>query len=472
MAKASGLGVVGRGSVYTIGTVAPILVTLLITPLVVRLLGTAQYGYVGIAITTYQAVAVILPLGLPSAITRHALIERSARSGAAGLVLVGATVAALLAVPVAVTSPLWGAFLFGDGGWLLVWPVLSSVGLAWVALAQSMLRADDKARTFVALGWVMALAPPATALALAALSGSQVVVYLAALACVHLLVGAAGVWFACRGARPRTSVAEGRDSLRIALPTVPHQLAMASLGVAIVAIVSSINGVAAGGLAQLAFLLGTAPLTILGALNNAWAPMVYRASGLERGLLLRSSTALVALISLGLVLLFCVSVPLLALILVGAQDSTELAAAASIASAGAGFLVLYLSNIHLVFVSGRTSWLAVTTPVSLLLAVAVSFGVSIDYVAALAVSVVPIFYCLQYAASTVLRRAAGQPSPRIGAAVPAVAATTAVPILSGAGFMLGGSATPLLLMVAAVVAFTGGGATYLMRRRLLKTELS
>jgi O-antigen/teichoic acid export membrane protein len=449
--------------VYTIGTVAPILVTLLITPLVVRLLGTSQYGYVGISITTYQAVAVILPLGLPAAVTRHALIERSARAGAAGLVLLGAAVAVVIAIPVALTSPVWGEVLFGDVGWLLIWPVLSSIGLAWMALGQSMLRADDRARTFVGLGWTMAIMPPASALALCALSGADVIVYLATLAIVQVLVGAAAVWLSCRGARATTSAGEARGAVRIALPTVPHQLAMASLGVATVAIVTSTGGVAAGGQAQLAFLLGTAPLTILGALNNAWAPMVYRASGVERERLLRSTTAVVSLIALALTAAFCLCAPWLALVLVGAAQSAPLTSAALITAAGAGLMVLYLSNIHLVFASGRTSLLAVATPASLLISVVTASAVSAaSGVPMLAVIVVPVFYLLQYVASVALRHLVGQPAPRVSAAVPAVAASALVPILAAAGVWIDGGGA---VIAAVAIAAIGGGVTFLMWRR-------
>jgi len=466
VSRQGGREVVGRGSVYTIATVAPILVTLLITPLVVRLLGTAQYGYVGISITTYQAVAVILPLGLPAAVTRHALIERSARAGAAGLVLLGAAIAVVIAIPVGLTSPLWGAILFGGVGWLLVWPVISSVGLAWMALGQSMLRADDRARTFVGLGWTMAIAPPATALALCVLTGADVIVYLAALASVQVLVGAMAVWLSCRGTHVATSTQEARGALRIALPTVPHQLAMASLGVATVAIVTSMGGVAAGGQAQLAFLLGTAPLTILGALNNAWAPMVYRSSEEERGQLLRSTTAVIALIGLALIAAFCLCVPWLALILVGSAHSAPLTVAALITASGAGFMVLYLANIHLVFVSGRTSLLAVTTPASLLIGVAVAFAVSAaSGVAMLAVIVVPVFYGLQYLASVALRHVVAQPAPRVRAAVPAVAASTVVPILAGVAVWTDRNGAVLGFIAAIVVAVAGGGVTFLVWRR-------
>ena len=461
----------GRGSVYTIGTVAPILVTLLITPLVVRLLGTERYGYIGIAITTYQAVSVILPLGLPSAVTRHALIEKSGRSGAAGLVVAGAGLSLLIAVPVALTSPLWGTALFGHVGWLLVWPVISAVGLSWMALGQSMLRADDRARTFVSLGWLMAIIPPASALTVCAAAGPDVARYLMVLSSMQFVVGLVAVVVSCRGTRPRTSVDEGLLALRIAIPTVPHQFAMASLGVAIVAVATSVGGVAVGGWAQLAYLLGTAVQIILGAVNNAWAPMVYRASRDERMHVLASSTAVVSLLGLALTCCFVLAVPVLAFVVGNHAGAGPVLQGALVGAAGAGFMILYLSNVHLVFVSGKTSLLALATPASFVVAVGAAILITRSSdVAMLSLSVVPVFYALQYIASIGLRHAAREPRPHIHAAVPAVAAGILVPLLAAVGIATGGDVEIAAVVAAVVAAIIGGALTYRMWRASSKVD--
>ena len=51
---AASKGVLGRGSIYTLGTAAPILANAAVVPLVTRLLGKPAYGVVAIAIVVIQ----------------------------------------------------------------------------------------------------------------------------------------------------------------------------------------------------------------------------------------------------------------------------------------------------------------------------------------------------------------------------------------------------------------------------------
>ncbi|WP_243075693.1 lipopolysaccharide biosynthesis protein [Microbacterium sp. SS28] len=448
MTRYTRMQLAGRGSTYILGTVAPILVALLITPLVVRVLGPNEYGYVAMAITTYQAVAVILPLGLPAAVTRHALIESTGRKGAVGLVIAGSAIAGAVALPIALSSPLWSAVLFQYAGWLFVLPVASAVGLAWMALAQSMLRADDRATSFVGLGWLIAVLPPACALALCLTTEPRADLYLAVLAGSHLLVGAGAVLFSCMGTQPSTSRRECFEALRIALPTVPHQLAMASLGVVVVALGVSLGGVTVGGRLQLAMLLGTAPLVVLGAVNNAWAPMIYRTPASARRETLRRSTAAVALLCLGLATGFVLTAPALARFLAGADSASFVLENALVISMALGFMVLYLANIHLVFVSGRTRGMAVTTPLALILATLVAAGSALATGdVTWAVTLIPLFYAFQSIASAGLRRLARQEAPTFWVALPATAGAIAVPLIAFVGMAAG---EPSIAMVGAV----------------------
>lgn len=456
--------VIGRGSVYTLGTVAPILVTLVITPLVFRVLGDVQYGYVGIAITTYQAAAVILPLGLPAAITRHALIEQSGRRGAIGLLFFGSAVTIAAGAVMAVTAPGWGRLVFGEVGWWLALPVASAAGLSWVALSQALLRAEDRVVAFVAIGWLMAILPPAVSLGVTILVPGGATQYLALLAGGHVCVGAVAIAAASRGVRARVDVTEIRSSLRVALPTVPHQLAMASVAVAAVAIATSVGGVPAGGRTQLALLLGTAPLVIIGALNNAWAPHIYRASAQQRPLVLNRSTALVALVALAVVTAFVVAAPAIATLIVGPSSGAVLAGAL-IAAAATGLMVLYLANIHMVFVSGRTGWLAVATPIALILAVVTAaILASRSKESALAALVVPVFYAIQSVSSGIMRRSLTDVRLNARAFAAAVCGGVAVPIIMllfrMAGLDVAGAVAVVLVAVA-----TGGATLYVERAR-------
>ena len=67
-------GVLGRGSIYTIGTAAPILANAAVVPFVTRLL-VREYGVVAIAIVVLQVAMMAGSFGMPSVITRQGIIS-------------------------------------------------------------------------------------------------------------------------------------------------------------------------------------------------------------------------------------------------------------------------------------------------------------------------------------------------------------------------------------------------------------
>jgi hypothetical protein len=118
---------------------------------------------------------------------------------------------------------------------------------------------------------------------------------------------------------------------------------------------------------QLALLVGSSPAVITSALNNSWAPIVYRAPERQRGAVLahtaRDIAVLAALISGGVALLS----PWLMRIAAGPSFAPlELVPAVAIVAFGCVLSVAYLANVHLVFAQGHSTWLSVVTPLSLL----------------------------------------------------------------------------------------------------------
>ena len=109
--------------------------------------------------------------------------------------------------------------------------------------------------------------------------------------------------------------------------------------------------------------MGSSPAVITSALNNSWAPIVYRAPEHERGAVLahtaRDIASLAALVSGGVALLS----PWLLRFLAGASFAPlELVPAVAIVSMGTVLSGAYLANVHLVFAAGRSPWLSVITP--------------------------------------------------------------------------------------------------------------
>jgi hypothetical protein len=115
-------------------------------------------------------------------------------------------------------------------------------------------------------------------------------------------------------------------------------------------------------------LVGSSPAVVTSALNNSWAPIIYRAPEHERGAVLahtaRDIATLAALISGGVALLS----PWLLRLAAGASFAPlELVPAVAIVAVGSVLSVAYLANVHLVFAAGRSLGLSLVTPLSLLI---------------------------------------------------------------------------------------------------------
>jgi len=409
----------GAGSLYTIATVAPILTLLAVTPVVSRILGAGAFGEVAVAVSIYQFSSVILGLGLPAAITRNALIEGGGFRAAGGLVLAGSGLAVVLAALAAVSAPLWSPAAFPaipvDA---VQYALAAGAGLAIVTLAQGVFRAAERVWTFVAIGGAAAIVPPLAGVIVLLAWNASPSAYLAALAAAYLLVGLVSVVVVMRQERPGLSAGELRSGLAIAVPTVPHLVSVPLILTISLSIVLQNEGVAQAGRLQLAAMLGTAAVTVLNAMNNAWSPMILKAPSIERESVLARSTHVVALAAFVLVSGYGIIAPY-AVALVGgpvADDSLP-AQASMMITAGSLFLVLYLANIHLTFLSGRTLPLALTTPLSLVIAVLVLWAL-VTFLPADGSLVVygiawPLFYVFQALFAYLLARGSGYPPARV-----------------------------------------------------------
>lgn len=425
---------VGSGTLYALATVAPILSTLLITPAITRMLGATQYGLVGISITLYQMFAIVLSLGLPAAITRHAIIATSSLEGAVALVRFGSIASVLGGALLIATVPFWGSLFIGEiNPWVLGFPMISASGLAILTLCQSLFRAVGRVSTFVAMGVLSAVSGPVLGLLSALANGPHAASYLGGLAAGHFGTGVVALILTLLIKRPRISRADIMTNLRIGLPTVPHSIASAFLVSVLVVMASIFGSVEDAGRLQLALLLGTAPLILLGAFNNSWAPMIYRASDEARAPLLSQTTKAISVIVFALVGGFCTfAQPVIAFIAGPELYIPEMLSTAVLTTIAAPFMALYLSNVHLVFLSGRTGMLALTTPLSLVVAMGYLFvtaaGLSLHSLATFALGI-PVFHLSQWFMSMWLRRRSGYDAPRVASSMPALSLSVLTALL-------------------------------------------
>src|SRR5674476_1189771 len=158
-----------------------------------------------------------------------------------------------------------------------------------------------------------------------------------------------------------------RAALRMGLPVIPHLVALFLANGALLVLAGHLYNIATAGRLQLALLVGSSPAVITSALNNSWAPIVFRTPQHQRGAVLahtaRDIATLAALISGGVALLS----PWLMRFVAGPSFAPlELVPAVAIVAFGCVLSVAYLANGHLIFATGRSLGLSLITPLSLL----------------------------------------------------------------------------------------------------------
>jgi len=463
-------GVLGRGSIYTIGTVAPILASVAVVPIVTRLLGREAYGVVAISITVMWVAMMAASLGIPSVITRQGILAESGVAGARALLVRGSLMTAGIISAAIVTAPLWGRLVHAP---VLEAALRRSVVLALAASAffvvvensQALLRVLDRPGAFVTLSLTATLGGPLLGLALLASSGPvrSPERYLIGLASGYAAAAAVGLVLCLRGGRPRRNRGDTRAALRMGLPVIPHLVALYLANGALVFLAARLYGVPTAGRLQLALLVGSSPAVITSALNNSWAPIVYRAAENERGAVLahsaRDIATLAALISGGVALL---SPWLMRFVAGPGFGPLELVPAVAITAFGCVLSVAYLANVHLIFAAGRSLLLSVVTPLSLLTGITCAYLVGRQDFVLLAVGF-PATYAALAVGTAWLRRHVGAVSW----------SETALTVPTGLGLaicVLGGvlPTSGTIALVRVVVAALAGLETLRLARRVLR----
>lgn len=359
--------VLGRGSLYTLGAMGPILANVAVTPFVTRLLGTAEYGVVAISIVMISVGMMLAGLGLVTAITRHGVLERSGLEGARALVLRGDGLAVVILAVATVTGPFWAPVVLGVP-WrpALAFALVAAAGFAMVVNAQAFLRVIDKPLRFVVLTGIATLGGPLVGLMLLLVVGGDADTFMTGVMIGYVAAGVAGTAMVLGNGRARVGKGDMGRALRIGAPTVPHHLALFLANGALVLIAGQAFGAAAGGRMQLLLLVGSAPAVITAALSNAWAPVVYRTAAAQRGVAVertaRDVAAFTGVLAGGVALL----APWLLRVLAPASyDLTSQVPAVGVAAIGSVLSVAYFANVHLVLTAGRSFGLAIVATGSL-----------------------------------------------------------------------------------------------------------
>jgi O-antigen/teichoic acid export membrane protein len=468
---AASKGVLGRGSIYTLGTVAPILANAAVVPIVTRALGPKAYGVVAIAITVMWVAMMAGSLGMPSVITRQGILARSGVAGARALLVRGSLMTAALMTLIIVTAPIWDRVVQAQDpvvaaelrGTVLL-ALAASAFFVVVENSQALLRVLDRPGSFVTLSLTATLGGPLLGLALLAQHPSPGR-YFVGLTAGYGAAAGLGLVMSLRGGYRRRDRGDTRAALRMGLPVIPHLVALYLANGALVFLAARLYGVPASGRIQLALLVGSSPAVITSALNNSWAPIVYRAPDHARGAVLshtaRDIATLAAFISGGVALL---SPWLMRFVAPQRQGFAplELVPAVAIITFGCVLSVTYLANVHLIFAAGRSLWLSVVTPSSLLVGVACAYLTGRENLVLIAVGF-PATYLALAAGTAWLRRYVHAVS---WSETALLAPTGLGLVLCAAGGLLPTSGAPALVRVA--MAALAGLGTVLLARRVLQ----
>jgi len=446
--------VLGRGSLYTIATAGPALASLAVIPVVTRLLPVAQYDLVAVATVVVQVAYILVALGLGAAITRQYILDADGAAGARGVVVAGAGIATVLTAVVAATGPLWAPVLLGRPFTLeVLLALVAGAGGAWMVLAQSFLRGADRPGPFVLLAVAASLLGPAAGLVAVAVAERTAAVYLAGVAGGYLLAGVAGLVLVVRSGRPHLTRRGVAAALRVGAPTVPHQVSLYLALAGLVVVADRVLG--DGGRANVALTIGAGATVVTAGLNNAWAPVVYRAAPADRARVLDETTRVIALVAAVLAGGVALLAPwLVRLAAPAAYGHAELVPAVALASAAALPSVVYLASGHLVFARGRTGWLALSTP----LAVAVGLGTAAALAAATGLVGIGAGYLVAYlllaAGTTAVQRRVAE-HPWWPPAMPLVLLLWAAVSALGALLPVDGAWSVTRVAAAAVLAVAG-----------------
>ena len=455
-------GVLGRGSIYTLGTVAPILANVAVVPIVTRLLGPAAYGVVAYALTVMWVAMMAGSFGMPSVITRQGILAKSGVAGARALLVRGSLMTAALMAAVILTAPLWDPLVRASLRSAVLLALAASAFFVVVENSQALLRVLDRPGAFVALSLTATLGGPLLGLALLAQERTPER-YLIGLIAGYAAAAAVGLVLCLRGGRPRRDRGDTRAALRMGLPVIPHLVALYLANGALVFLAARLYGVPSAGRLQLALLVGSSPAVITSALNNSWAPIVYRALQHERGIVLahtaRDIATLAALISGGVALLS----PWLMSFAAGPKfRPLELVPTVAIVAFGCVLSVAYLANVHLIFAAGRSLLLSVITPLSLVVGLICAYLAGQESFVLLGIGF-PATYLALAMGTAWLRRHVGAVSwSETALLLPAGLGLA----LCAAGGVLPSSGT--LSLIRVVVAAGAGVATLRLARRVLQ----
>jgi O-antigen/teichoic acid export membrane protein len=265
------------GAAYQTASVLAAALAVLTLPLYTRALTEADYGYAETLLTYLILASILLRLGLGEALVRFwfesADRERLART-VSGAVLLTTTAAALGAL--ALAGPLSELLLGTRDATLMGFGILGLWAFTNLEVAQSLLRVEERRRTYLVASLVNVVLTVALTVVLVVVLDTGARGYVAGNYVASTVV-LLGLWWTLRrelGVRGAGASAL-RPLLRYGLPTVPADATVFALNVVDRAYLLRSDSARAAGLYAVSVKLATAVIITVRAFQLAWPPLAY-----------------------------------------------------------------------------------------------------------------------------------------------------------------------------------------------------
>lgn len=371
-------------------------------PLLTRNLSQAEFGDVTLILSLSIFLGILLALGVPGAVTRIYFFGENGREIATrfsrSIVIAQSVLAALFFL---------ACFMASESGRPRIW--LLGVTLAIVNGSQqtvlALVRSRRRPFQYLLLSSLFFVVPPAVAIVHCLLTNYSVSTYAGTLAVVGLSVSATCGVALTRKVPVSLQFSDYRSAFAFGLPLVPHGVGIALFGVGDRFVVSPMLGSGAVGRYQIAALIGSGMIALLGAVNNVVAPSLYGTEPEDRALTLSLLSRRVLHLAVHLAILVgCISPYVISILAPPSYGRHDLALLTLIICISPVPYAIYQGNVHGFFLEGRSRPLAWSTPVALgvTLGLVVAFTYALGIVGTSIASV--LGYCVLAMTTALVRR--------------------------------------------------------------------
>ena len=355
-----GRRLLGKGSIYTLGTALQLSAAALAIPVITRLLGSGEFGVVALAMAIQLMLTGLATLGLPAAILRFFFDHQRKADGAAAarsLIRSSALIAAAVVCPILLTGLIWAPALSPEDPGAVLVGVFLALPAAVIGACLALLRAQERPGPFVVITLLASAGAQLLGIA-ALLIERQPLAYVTGVAIAFLVAAVVALRLTETLKSPMANRNLLGSALRYSVPTIPNTISVSVLAVGDRILIQAISGSSAVGKYQIANAFGTLVVGFLVALQNAWIPITFGAE---------IAALVTRLAALGAGVLALLALPVLKIVVPGGYDPEHLADVASVAVLASLPTVAFIAHGQVLLWTKHTKPLILISPAAAVL---------------------------------------------------------------------------------------------------------